>query len=70
MFGLTEFNIFHEKKGWVVKLVTGKNDKPVLVGNKYYSNKDSAYSAAKKLWRELKQNEEENSLPVRFAHLQ
>ena len=69
MFGLTEFNIFHEKKGWVIKLVAGKNNKPVLVGTKHYSNKNTAYAAAQRLWKKLKENEVENLLPVRYADI-
>ena len=69
MFGLTEFNIFHEKKGWIIKLVTGKNNKAVLGGVKYYHNEDAAYAAAVKLWEKIKRNAEVNALPVRFVDL-
>ena len=69
MYGLTEFNIFHEKKGWVIKLVTGKNGTVVMTGTKYYANRDTAYAAAERLWGKLREEAAINKLPVRFAHL-
>ena len=69
MFGLTEFDIFHEKKGWVVTLVTGKDNKIVMTGTKYYSTADAAYAVAERLWKKLKLNEATSLLPVRFVDL-
>ena len=66
-FGLTEFNIFKEEKGWVINLVTGKKDEIVLRGTTHYKIQDCAYEAAERLWALLKDNEEKNLTPVRFA---
>lgn len=69
MFGLTEFNIFKKKRGWVINLVTGKNNATVLRGVRHYKTKDAAYTAAERLWKNLEQNEKVNALPVRYADL-
>ena len=67
MFGLTEFNVLKDRKGYYLALVTGKKNTVVSKGVRRYGTKSRAYDAGVMLWGKLKKNEKENLLPVRMG---
>lgn len=67
MFGLTEFNVFKDKRGYYIALVTGKRNNMVLKGSKRYTTSSKAYDVALLWWKKMLQNSNDNALPVRMA---
>ena len=68
MFGLTEFNVFKDKKGYYIALVTGKNNTKVLVGKKRHETSSQAYDVAVRWWKKIEKSMESGEilLPVRM----
>lgn len=67
MYGLTEFNVFKDKKGYYIVLVTGKRNNVVLKGNRRYTTSSRAYDVALSWWKKMLQNAKDNALPVRMV---